>query len=112
MKWENVLKIAVRSLSKNRMRSLLTALGIIIGVAAVIVMVAVGEGSQARIEARIRALGANVIMIYGGASRAGGVSRGAGSINRLTLDDADKLAEEATLCTAVSPVVTAGGKVI
>jgi putative ABC transport system permease protein len=112
VKWENVLKIAVRSLSKNRMRSLLTALGIIIGVAAVIVMVAVGEGSQARIEANIRELGANVVMIHGGASRAGGVSRGAGSVNRLTLDDAEKLAEETTLCTAISPVVSTGGQVI
>ncbi len=112
MKWENILKVALRSLSRNRMRSLLTALGIIIGVAAVIVMVAVGQGSQARIEANIRQLGANVIMVHGGASRAGGVSRGVGSMVRLTLDDADKLAREATLCMAVSPVVSSGEQVI
>ncbi len=112
MRWENVLRAALRSLSRNRMRSLLTALGIIIGVAAVIVMVAVGEGSQARIEANIRQLGSNVIMVHGGASRAGGVSRGAGSMARLTLEDADRLAQETTLCTAVSPVVSAGEQVI
>ena len=112
MKWKNVLRVAFQSLSKNRMRSLLTCLGIIIGVSAVIVMVAIGEGSQADIEARIGALGANMIMIFPGASRMGGVSQGAGTLNRLTLDDAEKLAKEATLSIAVSPVVTARAQVI
>ena len=112
MKWKNVLRVAFQSLSKNRMRSLLTCLGIIIGVSAVIVMVAIGEGSQADIEARIGALGANMIMIFPGASRMGGVSQGAGTLNRLTLDDAEKLAKEATLSIAISPVVTARAQVI
>ena len=112
MKWKNLSKIAFKSLSKNRMRSLLTSLGIIIGVGAVIVMVAIGEGSQARIEAQINALGANMIIIFPGAGQVGGVSQGAGSHNRLTLDDAEKLAKEATLSNAVSPVVTVRTQVI
>ncbi len=112
MKWKNLFKVAVNGLSKNRMRSLLTALGIVIGVAAVIVMVAVGEGSQARIEAQINSLGADVIIIFPGSMQRGGVSQGAGSFNRLTLGDADKLSKEATLSKAVSPVVTVRTQVI
>ena len=112
MRWENLLKIAFKSLFKNKMRSLLTALGIIIGVSAIIVMVAIVQGSQAQIEEHIGSLGANMMIIFPGASQAGGVSRGAGSFNRLTLEDAEKLAKQATLSTAVSPVVTARAQVI
>ena len=111
MQWKNMLKVAFKSILKNRMRSLLTSLGIIIGVSAVIVMVAVGQGSQARIEQGIDALGTNLIVVFPGASRAGGVSRGAGSFNRFTFDDVEKL-EEATLLSGVSPVVRSGGQII
>ena len=112
MQWKNMLKVAFKSILKNRMRSLLTALGIIIGVSAVIVMVAVGQGSQARIEQEIHALGTNLIVVLPGASRAGGVHRGAGSFNRFTFDDVEKLKQEATLIRAVSPVVFSGGQII
>jgi len=112
MKWKNILKAAVQSIMKNRMRSLLTSLGIIIGVGAVIVMVAIGQGSQVRIKNEIDALGANIIILFPSHSRMGGVSRGAGSYNRFTLDDAKKLQEESILCTAVSPIVSAGGQII
>jgi putative ABC transport system permease protein len=108
----NLLKVAVKSILKNRMRSLLTSLGIIIGVGAVIVMVGIGAGAQADIQAQISSLGANMIMIFPGASWHGGVSQGAGTQNDLTFDDAEKLAEEATLVTAVSPFVRARGQVI
>jgi len=111
MQWKNMLKVAFKSILKNRMRSLLTSLGIIIGVSAVIVMVAVGQGSQARIEQGIDALGTNLIVVFPGASRAGGVSRGAGSFNRFTFDDVEKL-KEATLLSGVSPVVRSGGQII
>ncbi len=94
------------------MRSLLTSLGIIIGVSAVIVMVAIGEGSQAQIEEQINALGTNLIIIFPGSSRFGGVSRGAGSFNRFTLDDAEKIKKEANLVSAVSAVVRSGGQII
>jgi putative ABC transport system permease protein len=108
----NLLKVAVRSIVRNRMRSLLTSLGIIIGVCAVIVMVAIGEGSQARIEGQIASLGTNVLVVYPAAGRTGGVSQGAGSFNRLTLEDADRLRDEGTLFRGVSPLVRSGGQVI
>lgn len=94
------------------MRSLLTSLGIIIGVSAVIVMVAIGEGSQKRIEEGIQSLGTNLIVVFPGASTAGGVSRGAGSFNRFTFSDIEKIEKEATLIKAVSPIVRTGGQVI
>ena len=94
------------------MRSLLTSLGIIIGVSAVIVMVAIGEGSQKQIEEGIQSLGTNLIVVFPGASRSGGVSRGAGSFNRFTFDDVEKIEREATLISAVSPVVRTGGQII
>jgi len=109
---KNLLKVALRSITRNRMRSLLTSLGIIIGVCAVIVMVAIGEGSQARIERQIASLGTNVLIVFPGASRMGGVSRGAGSANQLTLEDVEKLKKEGTLLAAVSPLVRSGGQVI
>jgi len=108
----NLLKTAFKSILKNRMRSLLTSLGIIIGVSAVIVMVAIGEGSQKRIEEGIQSLGTNLILVFPGASRTGGVSRGAGSFNRFTFDDVEKLQKEATLLSGISPVVRSGGQVI
>ena len=109
---KNLFKAAFKSILKNRMRSLLTSLGIIIGVSAVIVMVAIGQGSQAQIEQHIAELGTNLIVVFPGASRAGGVSRGAGSFNRFTFDDVEKLEKEATLISAVSPVVRSGGQII
>jgi len=112
MKWKNLIKVAFQSILRNRMRSLLTMLGIIIGVGAVIVMVAVGEGSQKRISNEISSLGSNLLMVRPPSSRFGGVSRGAGSMNTLTLGDAEKLAKEATLLKAVSPIVRASGQVI
>ncbi len=105
MKASNLVKVAARSIRKNKMRTLLTMLGIIIGVGAVIVMVAVGEGARSEIQAQINNLGTNMIVITPGSSSQGGVSRGAQSFNRLTVDDAEKIVREATLVSAVSPVV-------
>jgi putative ABC transport system permease protein len=112
MRSTNLIKVAVKSVLKNRMRSLLTMLGIVIGVAAVIVMVAIGRGSQARIEKEISSLGTNLIIIFPSASRQGGVSRGAGSFNRLTLDDANEIEKKATLLEAVSPIAHTVDQVI
>jgi len=108
----NLLKASFKSIGKNRMRSLLTSLGIIIGVSAVIVMVGVGAGSQKRIEREIRALGDNMLIVFPSFSRRGGVSRGAGSFNRLTMDDVDAIREEATQIKYVSSVVWSSGQVI
>ena len=91
MKWETILKVSYRSLLKNRMRSLLTSLGIIIGVGAVIIMVSIGEGAKRDVETRIRSMGSNLIIIFPSSSSVGGVNQGAGSFNRLTLDDVETL---------------------
>ncbi|MBN1560986.1 ABC transporter permease [candidate division KSB1 bacterium] len=108
----NLLKASFKSIMKNRMRSLLTSLGIIIGVGAVIVMVGIGSGSQKRIAQEISSMGSNMIVVFPSFSQRGGVSRGAGSFNRLTMDDADAIREEATLVEHVSAIVMSAGQVI
>ena len=112
MKWQKLTVAAARSILKNRMRSLLTMLGIIIGVGSVIVMVAVGEGAQARVLSQIASLGTNLIIVHPGVSQAGGVSRGMGSLSTLTLDDAEALKERTALLSHVSPVVEAGAQIV
>jgi putative ABC transport system permease protein len=112
MHLKNLLKVAIKSILKARMRSLLTALGIIIGVAAVVVMVAIGDGAQMQVEQQISALGSNLIVIFPGSTTSGGIRMGAGSINRFTMEDVEKIQEEATLIKAVTPIVRTGGQVI
>ncbi len=112
MKQQTLLKLASQSILKNKMRTLLTMLGIVIGVGAVIVMVAIGNGAQARIQEQINSLGTNVIMIMPGSTQQGGASQGAGTFNRLTVDDADKVKREATTLAAVSPVIQTRTQVI
>jgi putative ABC transport system permease protein len=107
-----LLRASSRSILRNRMRSLLTSLGIIIGVGAVIVMVAIGEGSQAQIEANITSLGTNLLLIIPGSSNTGGVRQGSGSWRQFTFDDVEALQREATLVDGVSPVVRSGGQII
>jgi putative ABC transport system permease protein len=94
------------------MRSLLTALGIIIGVSAVVIMVAIGRGSEQQIENEINSLGTNLIIVFPGVATTSGVRQGGGSFTRFTFDDVEKLKKEATLLGGVSPVVRAGGQVI
>jgi putative ABC transport system permease protein len=105
MRPDKLIRIALRSIARTKLRSTLTALGIIIGVGAVIVMVAIGHGAKSRIEESIRNLGTNMVVITPGAATTGGVSQGAGSFNRLTVDDAEKLKREAMLLAEVTPVV-------
>jgi len=112
MNWFNHLQIALDSITKNKMRTLLTMLGIIIGVGAVIVMVAIGQGAQSQIEKQIASLGSNVIIVFPGASRQGGVSMGAGSSGRLTLNDVEYLKNNGTMFSGVSPIIRTGGQVI
>ena len=107
MKQRTLLKLAWSSILKNKMRTLLTMLGIVIGVGAVIVMVAIGTGASSQIEAQINALGTNLILITPGSTQQGGVSQGAGTFNRITVDDAVKLKAEASTLAGVSPVVNA-----
>src|SRR5690349_17233956 len=112
MRKSTLIKVATQSILKNKLRTFLTMLGIVIGVAAVIVMVAVGYGAQASIQKQIGSLGTNMIMVMPGASMQGGVNRGAGTFNRLTLVDAQKIERENTLLSAVSPVVNTFAQVI
>jgi putative ABC transport system permease protein len=105
MKSSVLIRVAGESIKKNKMRTLLTMLGIVIGVGAVIVMVAVGQGAQQGIANQINALGTNLLVITAGASNQGGVSQGAQAFNRLTVDDAEKLKREGTLFAGVTPVV-------
>ena len=112
MKTGTLIRLASRSISKNKMRTLLTILGVVIGVAAVIVMVAVGYGASRSIQDRVNRLGTNMIVITAGTSVAGGVSQGAQAFNRLSIGDYEKLDRETTLLSAVSPVVLTRAQVI
>jgi len=89
-----LLRVAIRALAVNKLRSALTMLGIIIGVAAVIVMIAVGAGAQARVEEQIRSLGSNLLLILSGTTTAGGVRMGFGSNLTISEDDAAAIARE------------------
>jgi len=112
MKSSRLLKIAGKSIIKNKMRTLLTMLGIIIGVGAVIVMVAIGQGAQSQIEEQIQNLGTNMLVITPGASSSGGVSMGRGSFNRLTVADAEMIARESVLLSGVSPVINSFTQIV
>ena len=112
MKISNLIKVAYRSLSKNKMRTFLTMLGIIIGVASVIAMLAIGQGSKQNVQASIASLGTNSIMIFPGSSNQGGVRGGAGSTSTLTVDDADAIRVRCDLIDHVSPIVQRRSQII
>jgi len=107
MKQKTLLKLAWSSILKNKMRTLLTMLGIVIGVGAVIVMIAVGQGATSQIQAQINGLGTNLILITPGSTQQGGVSQGAGTFNRISVEDAQKLKLESLTLAGVSPVIFA-----
>ena len=112
MKLLNLIIIAYRSLNKNKVRSLLTMLGIIIGVGSVIAMLAIGQGSRDAIEKQIANMGTNVIMIFPGASFRGGVATAAGTAVTLKLEDVEAIREQCPAVKYLSPVSRAGGQVI
>jgi putative ABC transport system permease protein len=101
-----IAAIALRALRRNKMRSSLTSLGIIIGVASVVAMLAVGNGARASIEGQVAALGQNLLAVLAGSSRSGGVNAGAGSASTLTVGDAEAVEREVPGVAAVSPEVT------
>jgi putative ABC transport system permease protein len=111
MRYLAVIKIAFRALRRNKMRTVLTMLGIIIGVAAVIAMVALGRGAKAQVEARIAALGQNVIQIFSGSINRSGVFSGFGGAGTLTVDDALAIQNEVPGVLAVSPEVRNGAQI-
>jgi len=98
-----VFKIAGRALARNTMRSVLTMLGIIIGVAAVIAMVAVGQGAKAQIESQIASIGSNLLMVFPGSTTQGGVHAGSGSVTTLTEDDAFAIQKELSSVRMAAP---------
>jgi len=106
------MKIALRALEVNRTRSALTMLGIIIGVAAVIAMVAVGSGATARIQEQIQSIGSNLIIVLPGSISSNGVRLGSGAVVTLTEDDAKAIAAECPSVSAVAPTVRGGVQVV
>ena len=100
----SLLKVAYRSLNRNKLRSFLTMLGIIIGVASVIAMLAIGQGSNQTIKASVASLGTNSIMIFPGTASQGGVRGGASTIQTIKLEDVDAIAAHCDLVNHVSPV--------
>jgi putative ABC transport system permease protein len=112
MIWMNILKAALKSIMRSRMRGLLTTLGIIIGVGSVIIMVGVGEGAQENIREEMSSLGPNMITVFPGSFMFGGVNRGAGSINRFTLEDVEKIQKEAVYVKNAQGVVSTAAQVI
>ena len=102
------VKIALRALRINKMRSALTMLGIIIGVAAVIAMVAVGAGATARIQEQIQSIGSNLIIVLPGSISSNGVRLGSGAVVTLSEDDAKAIAAECPSVSAVAPAVRGG----
>ena len=105
MIFSSLLALGVQALSRNRLRSALTVLGIVIGVAAVIATLAIGQGARAAVQAQIRALGANVLTVLPGTMTAGGVRMGSGSTITLTPDDAIAIRRECPALAAVAPAV-------
>ncbi len=112
MTWLASIRIALRALRVNKLRSTLTMLGIIIGVAAVITMIAVGAGAQARVEEHIKGLGTNLIMLLPGSVTSGGVRMGSGSRNTLTEDDSYAIQREVQQVQAASPQLRGTGQVV
>ena len=107
-------RIAFRALARNKMRSALTMLGIIIGVAAVIAMVSVGQGAQASIQEQISSMGTNMLMVGAGSMNMGGVRSGTGATNTntLTVDDIDAIKRECPSVAMATPSVRAGSQIV
>lgn len=112
MNTTNLLKIALRTLANNKLRGFLTMLGIIIGVASVITMLAIGQGSKRSIQAQISEMGSNMIMIQPGADMRGGVRQDASAMETLKLQDYEDIVNETRYVSATSPSVNSSGQVI
>jgi putative ABC transport system permease protein len=107
-----ILRVAFKALGRNKMRSILTMLGIIIGVAAVIAMVSIGQGAQQTISQQIASAGSNMLFVMPGAWNSGGVRMGLGTTSHLTVEDAQAIERECPAVKYVSPVVRASASVV
>jgi putative ABC transport system permease protein len=108
----NLIRIAFKALLRNKLRAFLTMLGIIIGVAAVIAMVAIGQGSKESIQSQLSSMGSNMITILPSSNVAGGARLGGTSVNTLTIDDVKAIRKQATNVSAVSPAANSSGQAI
>ena len=112
MKTSKMLALAVVAMSRNKTRAALTTLGIVIGIAAVIAMTEIGQGSASAIQRTIESMGANNLLVFPGTAASGGVSFGAGSILTLTPDDAAAIVRECPAASAAAPIVRARTQVV
>ncbi len=112
MNGTNLFKIAIRALSNNKLRAFLTMLGIIIGVASVIAMLAIGQGSKRSIQKQISEMGSNMIMIHPGGEMRGGVRQDPSSMQTLKLENYETLRDECVFLSDISPNVSASGQLI
>ncbi|GAB6282968.1 MAG: ABC transporter permease [Ignavibacterium sp.] len=112
MNVRNILTSSIRTLRRNLLRTLLTMLGIIIGVAAVITMLAIGQGAEYSVQQQIASLGTNVLIIFPGSVQQGGVRMGAGTTVTLTEEDAQAITDECPAVALVSPGTRAGGHIV
>ncbi len=112
MNGTNLFKIALRALANNKLRAFLTMLGIIIGVASVIAMLAIGQGSKKSIQQQISEMGSNMIMIHPGAEMRGGVRQDPSAMQTLKLENYEKLSEECTYLSGISPNVSPSGQLV
>ena len=110
MNYSNLFKIALRAIAANKMRSFLTALGIIIGIAAVITMLAIGQGTKQSIKSNISEMGSNMIMISPGADMRGGVRQDASSMETLKQADYESIKDECNYISGISPTVNSSGQ--
>ena len=112
MNGTNLFKIDLRALANNKLRAFLTMLGIIIGVASVIAMLAIGQGSKRSIQQQISEMGSNMIMIHPGAEMRGGVRQDPSAMQTLKLENYEKLSEECTYLSGISPNVSSSGQLV
>lgn len=110
--WLEVATMSLEALWSNRLRTALTMLGVIIGIASVIMVTSVGQGVQRATEQQIQALGTNVLLVLQGAARSGGISQGAGSASTLTWEDAEAIAQQAPAAEAVTAFLQRSGQVV
>lgn len=110
--FESTFKIALRSLRVNKMRSVLTSLGIIIGVSAVIIMLSVGEGAKGKISKEIASMGSNILMVMSGSSTSGGIRLGGGTRPTLTIKDSEAILKDCPSVLEVAPIVSGAKQIV
>ncbi len=112
MSWLMTLRVALRALARNKMRSFLTGLGVVIGVAAVIAMVAIGDGAKARVEATFASMGSNMLIVMSGSSSGGGAMGGSGTMPSITWDDLKAIQTELSAVKEAAPIVRSSAQVL